>query len=141
MTLSKSFFIIPAVTSLVIAAVASGACSSSVSVTVPPSGTAPTGFVADGWEVGQACSGDVYVSSTDGYLYCGSDDVWVYTATDPASDGYTAYTVEGSDSEGESVSESESGSESESVSESESGSESETTSESETETSSEESSS
>ena len=105
MNLTKSLFLIPAATSLIVAAIASGACGTSVTVTAPPSDTPPTDFVADGWAPGQTCSGDVYVGSASGYLYCGSAGVWVYTTSDPASDGYSSDDTTGSDTESVTTSE------------------------------------
>ena len=65
-------------------------CSSSTGVKLtPPYGTPPCEPASGCVELGGACSGKVYVDGgSDEYLYC-DDGVWVFTTTDPASDGYT----------------------------------------------------
>ena len=100
MKLSKTLFVIPAATLVFAVAVGSGACSSSVSITIPTGAdkTAPAGVVfTDGVIVGDACEGDVYVvdSAGDGWAFC-NDGYWWYSSSDPSGDGYTVYSGGGS---------------------------------------------
>jgi hypothetical protein len=68
--------------------------------TVPNPGELPSGDTFPGGIViGGSCNGDVYVEGTiEGYAFC-DDGVWTYTDTDPAEDGYTLDTDEGSSSD------------------------------------------
>jgi len=95
MKLSKSLLLIPAASLLLAAAVGSGACSSSVTVGTPVLvGTAPVGYVLDGYTVGSACSGDTYIADTSGgsWLVC-DNGAWDYSTTDPSGlAGYSDYT-------------------------------------------------
>ena len=95
MKLSRSLFVVPAACIGLAAAVASGACSSSVSLTTPPIETAPTDYIADGYLPGGACAGDVYVAgSGTSWLFC-DNGTWAYTTTDPGDDGYSPDTTPG----------------------------------------------
>ena len=95
MKLSKTLLVIPAASLLFAAAVGSGACSSSVSISTPGDvvvgAPIPNGDVfGGGYAVGGACSGDVYVADQagNGYLVCDGSG-WQYSGSDPASNGYT----------------------------------------------------
>jgi hypothetical protein len=101
MNLSKSLLAVPVFSFLVAAAAASGACSSSVTISIPPGAVvAYTGSeaVPDGIDFGTtSCSGDIYFVLGDGWGFC-DDGVWDYTTEDPT--GFGDYTLDSSISTG-----------------------------------------
>jgi len=103
MKLSQSLLAIPALSLIIAAGVASGACSASVGVTIPGDAVVAytgTAVVPDGIVFGTTvCTGDIYFDFSGGYGFC-DDGIWDYTDLDPTSFGdYTLDTgiVGGSD--------------------------------------------
>jgi hypothetical protein len=94
MKLSKTLFLVPVASLLFLGAIGSGACSSSVSVTIPTETTPPDGVTFVGGKFGGSCSGDVYVEAGTGWAFC-DDDTWAYTTTDPSTDGFTPFSGSG----------------------------------------------
>ena len=96
MKLSKTFLLLPAASLLIAAAIGSGACSSSVSISTSVPTIFPTGIAPGG-----VCSGDIYFQDGDGYVACvgsvwvAEDDAWFadlpagYSVDPSYSDGYS----------------------------------------------------
>jgi hypothetical protein len=101
MNLSKTLLLIPAGSFVLAAAVASGACSSSVSIDIPSNAVGTysgTLAVPDGITFGKSsCEGYSFFALGNGYGFCDAG-IWEYTADDPTTFG--DYTVDTSVSAG-----------------------------------------
>jgi len=87
MSTSKTLLLLPVASLLVAGAIGSGACTSSTTVTIPPSSNPPPGVTFVGGTFGGSCNGDIFVEAGTGYAFC-DNGKWAYTTTDPSMDGY-----------------------------------------------------
>jgi hypothetical protein len=84
-----ALLVLPAASFLLAAAIGSGACSSSVTLT---SEAAPLGITyPPSVNIGDPCEGAVYFADGGGYVYC-VNGLWEFTLDDPGSDDYTVDT-------------------------------------------------